>query len=246
MHTARGLRFSFVALLLVLFAAKSASATTITFDSPISTAFGASSAGFGGGVGTQYQSSSIFPWPGFLTQGFTFGTMTDPIAPNVSRELTLLENPGLCLLNLGIACASGNAHYLGFDLPVSLVQPAGMSLANFSILSFTATQIFPAGGCPTCDGGAGIPNATSIRVSGFRGSNLVAQQTFALGQGFTLFSLNNDPDWFNVGRVIFEPLGGLAGIDNLNVEAVPEPASLTLLTTGIVGAGLFVRRRRRA
>ena len=75
----------------------------------------------------------------------------------------------------------------------------------------------------------------------------MAQQTFTLSQVFQTFVLNNDPDWSNITRAVFEGLDangapdGAVGYDNINATALPEPASLLLLGTGI--ASLAARRR---
>jgi hypothetical protein len=84
----------------------------------------------------------------------------------------------------------------------------------------------------------------SISVTGYRGPTPVATQTLQLSDTWTLYHLSGFTDVdrvvFSVGDAFPDP-----AVDNLRVAAVPEPATVLLLTTGLVGLLAYGRRRAR-
>jgi hypothetical protein len=100
-----------------------------------------------------------------------------------------------------------------------------------------------------------IQGATTIVATGTLGNGGTITQTFltdAIGDGpgplvdFQTFALNGFTD---VTSVQFSSTNHPFALDNIGVSAaassVPEPASMLLLGTGIMGLGSIVRRRRK-
>jgi hypothetical protein len=131
---------------------------------------------------------------------------------------------------------------VGVGLP--LMGPYGM-LVTFSALvgSFSAIGN-DFGGNPILDNenvfltafnAAGNVVATSTFSSPYAQPNLKpVSLAYAPGIKYVAFTWNNDAGYYAVDNVDYTP------------AVVPEPASLALLGTGLIGAGVMFRRRRAA
>ncbi len=220
-----------------------AQATTITFDgtfmSPVPPNVSP--------VSLDYDTPTLTPPNTFVTQGFTFSGFTAGVTGslNTQPELSIATDPAGCSAELGTTCVSDGSQYLAAADPFGFYPISG---SGFAIHTFDASQVFGPGGCPLC-GPNGVPNATTLQVTGFRMGVVVAQETFQLSSSFQQIVLT-DPDWLFVTRAVFLPTDGSGGqgyaaIDNINADPIPEPASGVLLSSGIAGLGLAVRRRFR-
>jgi hypothetical protein len=189
----------------------------------------------------------------FKTQGFTFGGYTPPVTgtTRTSPELDIMLDPSQCSAQSppGVTCASDGSHYLVSTDIFSLFPDAPL---NFSISGFDASGLFGPAGCTLCDNQGTIFPAPFIQVIGVRnGLTVVADETFALTFAFQTFTLS-DPDWANVGKVIFRPvdasgntIGQIMALDNIRATSpVPEPATVGLMGMGLLGLVLARKRRR--
>jgi hypothetical protein len=128
--------------------------------------------------------------------------------------------------------------YGGFLLPEVTVTMSKIGGGEFSVSSFLAAV-----------GDPGAPGPSEMDITGFLSGGGTMSASVTLFHDFASYSLAGfdhltSVEFSNSDPASFSGMVGLS-LDDINTTATPEPASVALIATGLVGLAAFGRRRRR-
>lgn len=155
-------------------------------------------------------------------------------------------NMNLLTSNSFTVSINGNKAFAGDDLIILAAAPNGLT-GSVNGVNFTSVSSFPEGGAL----GAIQASWTGLGISannqqfgyanvGVMGSNPITITASGVGHGTILYGEIVNPE---TGKVLYITPNSEAGVLDGGSSVTPEPASLTLMGTGLAGLAGLIRRK---
>jgi len=198
-------------------------------------------------------SVAVFSLPAFANKCDSFGSFTcsksTPNIVNITGTGTTGQSVGILLGSntFGITL-HGNAasSVVGDDLIILAAFPNGMG-GSVNGVSFTALGSFPeqgaSGAIQSTWSGMGIvfsAPAYGYANLGTIGNGTISLTASGVGKGTIFYAEIVNPE---TGKILYITPNSEAGVLNIPTTATPEPGSLSLIGTGLIGLAGLVRRK---